>query len=104
MFTMLIHITGESIAVCVFKDLNELGLDMSNILGQGYDGESSMSIAHVELQILILKSIFWLFICTLGHSLNLGISSSFSLPAVRKVIDKVKAVCVFSVLSSNIVE
>ena len=45
---MLTLITGESIVACVLKDLNGLGLDVSNIRGQGYDGASNMSSARVD--------------------------------------------------------
>ena len=51
----MIHITSESITACVLKDLNEVGVDVSNIRGQGYDGISNMSSARVGLQTLILE-------------------------------------------------
>ena len=37
----------------MLKDLEELGLDVSNVHGQGYDGVSNMSSERVGLQALI---------------------------------------------------
>lgn len=50
---ILTHITGEAIATSVLNDLEELGLDVANVRGQGYDGASNMSSACVGLQALI---------------------------------------------------
>ena len=54
-YSVLTRITGESIAACVLKDL---GLDDANCRGQGYDGASNMSSAHVGL---FEKSLLWQF-------------------------------------------
>ena len=45
--SVLMRITGQAIAACVLKELEELGLDVANCRSQGCDGESNMSIVHV---------------------------------------------------------
>ena len=85
-FSVLTRITGESIVACVLKDL---GLDDANCRGQGYDGASNMSSAHVGLQALAVHT------HCIGHCLNLVIGSSCSLPVVRNAIEKMKAACSF---------
>ena len=47
------RVTGEAIAARVCSDLADLGLDIKNIRGQGYDGASNMSSSRVGLQALI---------------------------------------------------
>ena len=54
-FSTLTRVTGEAIAARVCSDLTDLGLDIKNIRGQGYDGASNMSSSRVGLQALIKK-------------------------------------------------
>ena len=80
-------------ASCIFNDLEQLGLDVKNIRGQGYDGASNMSSERVGLQALVKeKSPLAVYTHCSGHCLNLVIGT---LPIVRNVIDKVKSVCMF---------
>ena len=62
-----------AIAACVLKDLEQLGLDIVNVRGQGYDGASNMSSAHVGLQALIReKSPLAVYTHCTGHCLTLS--------------------------------
>lgn len=79
--------TGEAIASCVLRNLTELGLDVKNVRGQGYNGASNMSSERIGLQALIQESPLAVYNHCTGHCLNLVIASSCSLPVVRNVID-----------------
>ena len=90
------RITGEAIASVIFEDLNQLGLDVYNIRGQGYDGASNMSSDRIGLQALVReKAPLAVYTHCAGHCLNLVIGHSCSLPIVRNVLDKMKATCLF---------
>lgn len=116
-FSVLSRVTGESIAARICSDLTNLGLDLTNIRGQGYDGASSMSSNRVGVQAIIREHsplAFYTHCC--GHCLNLVICHSCNFPIVRNVIDKMKATCLFflnspkrngllcEIVSNNVVE
>ena len=89
--------------ICVLRNLTELGLDLKNVRGQGYDGASNMSSERIGLQALIQKeSPLAVYTHCTGHCLNLVIASSCSLPVVRNVIDKVKSLCNFFLNRKNV--
>lgn len=95
-FSSLSRITGESIASVILSDLEQLGLDVCNIRGQGYDGASNMSSDRVGVQALIReKAPLAVYTHCAGHCLNLVIVHSCDLLTVRNVIDKMKATCLF---------
>ena len=95
-FIQLERITGEHIAEAIVSAVESFGLPMSCIVGQGYDGAANMSSNRVGVQARIRQSapLATYFHCG-GHCLNLVIVHSCSLPNVRNVIDKMKAVCIF---------
>ena len=71
-FSSLNRITGEAIASVIFEDLNQLGLDVCNIRGQGYDGASNMSSDCIGLQALVReKAPLAVYTHCAGHCLNL---------------------------------
>ena len=95
-YSALTRITGEAIASVVISNLQELGLEVCNIRGQGYDGASSMSSGRVGLQACIReKAPLAVYTHCAGHCLNLVIGHSCGIPIVRNIIDKVKSVCLF---------
>ena len=94
--SVLMRIAGQAIAACVLRDLEELGLDIANYHSQGHDGASNMSSARVGLHALIReKSLLAVYTLCTGHCLNPVICSSRSLPIIRNVLEKMKAVCSF---------
>jgi hypothetical protein len=116
-FSTLTRVTGEAIAARICSDLTNLGLDLKNIRGQGYDGASSMSSNRVGVQALIRQhSPLAFYTHCSAHCLNLVICHSCSFPIVRNVIDKMKATCLFflnspkrngllcEIVSNNVVE
>ena len=48
-YSILTRVTGKAIATCVLDNLNQLGLDVKNVRGQGYDGASNMSSERIGL-------------------------------------------------------
>ena len=113
-FSTLSRVTGEAIAARICSDLTNLGLDLKNIRGQGYDGASNMSSNRVGVQALIRQhSPLAFYTHCSGHCLNLVICHSCNFPIVRNVIDKMKATCLFflnspkrngEIVSGNVVE
>ena len=95
-FSTLIRVTGEAIGTQICSDLASLGLDVKNIQGQGYDGTSNMSSAcngvqaHIKEQSPLATYTHWS-----GHCLNLVISRSCNLPAIRNVPNKMKMTCLY---------
>uniref|UniRef100_A0A1X7VGM0 DUF4371 domain-containing protein n=1 Tax=Amphimedon queenslandica TaxID=400682 RepID=A0A1X7VGM0_AMPQE len=95
LYSLLTRVTGEAIASGVLRNLAELGLDAKSVRSQGYDGASNLSSEHIGLQALIqMESPLAVHTHCTGHCLNLVIKSSYSLPVVRNVINKVKSIIV----------
>ena len=95
-FSRLARITGKHIAEEIVKSLEDLGIPVEDMRGQGYDGASNMSSQRVGVQARIReKSPLATYIHCSGHYLNLVIAHSCALPEVRNVLDKLKNSCRF---------
>ena len=71
-FSRLSRITGVAIAKQICSDLTDLGLDLKNIRGQGYDRASNMSSARVGVQAIIRReSPLAVYTHCSSHCLNL---------------------------------
>ena len=81
---------ASDITNAIVSSLDELGLSLNDIRGQGYDGASTMSGERtgVQRQIRDIQPRALYTHCA-GHSLNLAIVSSCSLPQVRNCIDQI---------------
>ena len=74
------------------SSLEGLGLSLSELRGQGYDGPSTMSGEKSGAQRLIRnKQPKAIYTYCAGHSLNLAIVSSCSIPAISNCIERVKS-------------
>ena len=96
-FSLLRRITGKAIAQQILTDLVEdLGLETSNLRGQGYDGASNMSSDTKGVQ-GIIRAIapLALYQHCAGHCLNLVLVNSSKESDVRKVLDNLSQVCLF---------
>ena len=95
-FSGLHRTTGYHIAQEMKSVLTEIGLDISNMRGQGYDGVAAMSSERISMQRLIRddapKAVY--MHCN-GHCLNLVIGHACSNTDVRNMIDKLKAMCLY---------
>ena len=97
-FSRLAHIPGKHIAEEILNSLEDLGIPVEDMRGQGYDGAPNMSSQRVGVQSRIReKSPFATYIHCSGHCLNLVIAHSCALPEVRnvQVLDKLKNCCMF---------
>ena len=116
-YSILTRVTGKATATCVLDSLNQLGLDVKNVRGQGYDGASNMSSERIGLQAMIKQhSPLAVYTHCAGHCLNLAISHSCSIPIIRNAVNKIKNVCMFflnspkrnqlliEIVSANLVE
>ena len=91
-----IRTTGEHIAGAILKAIEKLGLDISNVRGQGYDGCSAMASDAVCVQAIIERnSAKALLVHCSGHCLNLVIVHSCKLTAIRNMLDKLTETCLF---------
>ena len=94
-FSYLTRVTGDAIAVQICKDLEDLGMQLSDIRGQGYDGAANMASKRVGVQACREKSSLATHTHCSGHCLNVVISLSCALPVVSNVLDTVKVTCLF---------
>ena len=92
----MIRTTGEHIAGAILKAIENLGLDISYVRGQGYDGCSAMASDAVGVQAIIKRNspkALWVHFS--GHCLNLVIVHSCKLTAIRNMLDTLTETCLF---------
>ena len=96
-FLKFIHLesgtAGSTIAERIKKELRELGLDMNNCQGQGYDGACNMA-GRYDGAAALIRSEFPLAIYThcASHRLNLCVAGACKIPMIRRMFGIVKAV------------
>lgn len=101
-FVELKSTTGSSIKAAIDEELNSLGLSYEFLCGQGYDGGSNMAGKFNGTQALILAQQPLAIYChCFSHSLNLCISKSCELPAVRNMFGIVSKASVFFSISAK---
>ena len=87
-FSKPLRTTGYHLAEEIKSALQELRIKLKNMRGQRYDGAASMSSTRVGVQARIMQGAPKAFyIHCSGHCLNLVISHSCALPAVRNMIE-----------------
>ena len=91
-FIKLERVRAVDIADAIVKCLENLGLSLSDLRGQGYDGASTMSGVkngvQAKLKEIQPKAVYTHYT---GHALNLAIVSSCSIASVRNCIDAIKS-------------
>ncbi len=91
-FVKLKRVRAIDITEAIINSIENLGLSLCNLRGQGYDGASTMSGERGGVQAKILeKQPKALYTHCAGHSLNLAILKSCSIPSIRNCIDEIKA-------------
>jgi len=92
-FIELPRVRAMDIATAIIAAIENLGLSLTNLRGQGYDGASNMSGHKSGVQKQIRdKQPKALYTHCAGHSLSLVIVTSCSVLAVRNSIAKVKGI------------
>ena len=92
-FIKLWRVRAVDISNAIIKSLENIGLSLSNLYGQEYDGASTMSGARAGVQERICeKQPKAIYTHCAGHLLNLAIGNSCLVPAIRNCIDRVKGV------------
>ena len=95
-FIKLERVRAVDITDAIVKCLQNLGLSLSDLRGQGYDSASNMSGVKTGVQAKLKeiqpKAVYTH--CT-GHALNLSIVSSCSIASIRNCIDTIKSVTIW---------
>ena len=50
-----VKLSGQAIGKALIRSVQKLGLDMNNLVGQGYDGAASMSSQRIGVAAVIQK-------------------------------------------------
>ena len=95
-FVELPRIRASDVSKAILDTLDKLKLSVSDLRGQCYDGASNMSgqKSGVQKQIRDLQSKAVYTHCA-GHSLNLVIVSSCTIPPVRNCISQIKSLTIW---------
>jgi len=91
-----VRLTGANIAALLKDRCQELGLDLSKCVGQGYDGASNLSSAAVGAAAEFQKGapLATYYHCMM-HTFNLCASQSVNVTYVRNCLDKVRELASF---------
>ena len=93
-------LSGKALAETVLGGLIDLGLDIRNYLGQGYDGAAAVSGHINELSAHICKiNNKAIYTHCHSHRLNLVIGQSCNIQCVRNVFDQIKEISYFLKIS-----
>ena len=86
-FVYLDGTSGQQIADGIKKEIREMGLDMVNCRGQGYDGAANMSGKYIGAAQLVKNDHpKALYIHCASHRLNLCVSNSCQIPSIIKLV------------------
>ncbi|XP_062576880.1 52 kDa repressor of the inhibitor of the protein kinase-like [Saccostrea cucullata] len=85
--------TGEALAETFLNTLEEYGINVNNIRGQGYDGAANMAGKHRGVQARIRQRIPYAnYTHCRAHSLNLAIVHACKEPLIRNLMDTVQTI------------
>lgn len=88
--------TGRFIKDTICTEITKLDLSLENLRGQGYDGGSNMSGKFNDVQALIkLEQPLALYTHCFSHSLNLCITKSCEIPAIRNMMGILGSISTF---------
>jgi hypothetical protein len=95
-FQAVIDLTGQGLAKTIVAAINAYGLDVCNMVGQGYDGASSMSgcLNGVQTKVREIAPLAAYVHCS-SHVLNLVLNTACSVSEIRNMFATVKEVTNF---------
>ena len=91
-------LTGEALASVILKRLKELGLDIMDCRGQGYDGAGEKKGCASRITCINCKALYTHCFC---HRLNLAVCGCFVIPIVRDMMSNIKEISKFFNNSEN---
>ncbi|XP_025192657.1 52 kDa repressor of the inhibitor of the protein kinase-like [Melanaphis sacchari] len=95
-FIPIYDASGKGLAHTIIHEIDKLGLKKENLVGQGYDGASSMSGIYNGVQKNICNIVpHALYVHCAAHSLNLAISKSCNIPEIRNCIGSISTITSF---------
>lgn len=95
-------LSGKLIGQSILKTVHNLGLDIQNCVGQGYNRAAVMSSAIVGASTVVLeKNPRALYTHCVAHSLNLAVVDSSNVQEVRNMISTVRQIINFINVSAK---
>ena len=92
-FVPITDLSGKNLASTILNNLSDIGIDVSKMRGQGYDGATAMSGrlngAQAYIREIILTA---LYVRCAAHSLNLAVSNLCDLSLVRNCMETIASV------------
>jgi hypothetical protein len=95
-FVPVSDLTGQGLATTILETLKNCGLDLSKLVGQGYDGAAAMSGRLRGTQAWIRQQYpRAIYVHCGAHTLNLAIASAFSIPVMKTCFGTISLICNF---------
>ena len=96
LFVPVYDVSGKALANVILEKVGYLGLKLEKLRGQGYDGASSMRGEFRGVQSVIRnKYPKALYTHCVAHCLNLCLSDSSKIQAIRNVLGFISEICTF---------
>ncbi|XP_057670539.1 zinc finger MYM-type protein 1-like [Diorhabda carinulata] len=95
-FVHVSDVTAAALASTIMQRLKSFGIDLKNLVGQGYDGAAVMSGRLKGVRTIITnKYPRAQFVHCAAHTLNLVLAHSCQIPAIRNCIGTIKSIINF---------
>ncbi|XP_065662825.1 uncharacterized protein LOC136085446 [Hydra vulgaris] len=95
-FVPLNHMSSASVSDAILSKCLSIGLNLDRLLGQGYDGYSTMAGKDNGVQSRIrMKYPKTAFVHCSSHRLNLVVNDLSALSQIRNIIDTIKSIIAF---------
>lgn len=95
-FVPVCDVTGAGLAKTIKDQLQNLGLDLQNLRGQGYDGAAAMRGVFNGVQAVIQKEFpKAVYTHCVSHCLNLCLSDACNVDSLRNAFGVISEVCTF---------
>ena len=91
-----VKLSGEHIGKSILNALRDIGLNLFNLVGQGYDGASAMASERIGVAATVKEQarLADYYHCAM-HCLNLSASQTCKVPEIRHCLDVIREMCTF---------